>query len=476
MTNQKRALIVDDSKAARLVLRRMLEKHELIVDAVKSAHQALDFLTNSRPDVIFMDHMMPGMDGFEAIKAIKGNPETATIPVMMYTSKGGDLYVGQARALGAVDVLPKTVEPTELFKSLCKLGLLDERRQESRRRQTQTHAAESRQEARRKQTQAHATENAAAPEQAEDVTLQQLMPAAEVETQMPLAQGAEREFDRHLRSLLDEQRTEIRKDILLSMENVARHTASKLNKGVNEKLSKLDLAETPIPAPLPRSRFPAVVMTLLLSLSLAWNYSSYKTQSVTANDADLTADAAAAASKSAQTAVAELESIQTDTREKLYSSWITAAWAMNQEFNYDYDEIALDGDRATTIETLLAKLREAGFEGSMTLQTHTGEFCLMGNQEEGFRLPVPDMNVEECDFIGNPVQAADTPSAHQSLSFANFLTSTPLLADDVIGLEVTTMPREEHLADYPDKSSATAQSWNNAALANNRILIQLQPR
>ena len=130
MSAQKRALVVDDSRSARLVLRRMLEKYDLVVDTVESASLALDYLTRNRPDVIFMDHMMLGMDGFEAIRAIKDNPATATIPVMMYTSKGGDLYLGQARALGAVGVLPKTVAPAELFSSLKKIGLIRDRRKE----------------------------------------------------------------------------------------------------------------------------------------------------------------------------------------------------------------------------------------------------------------------------------------------------------------------------------------------------------
>ena len=90
----------------------------------ESAESALDYLNAHRPDVIFMDHLMPGMDGFEAVTAIKNNPETATIPIMMYTSQKGEVYVGQARALGAVGVLPKQVEPVEVSKVLESLRVI----------------------------------------------------------------------------------------------------------------------------------------------------------------------------------------------------------------------------------------------------------------------------------------------------------------------------------------------------------------
>jgi CheY-like chemotaxis protein len=69
------ALIVDDSKTARLMLHRMLDKLHIPTAMVESGEEALEYLKNNRPDVIFMDHMMPGMDGFEAVKAIKSDPE-----------------------------------------------------------------------------------------------------------------------------------------------------------------------------------------------------------------------------------------------------------------------------------------------------------------------------------------------------------------------------------------------------------------
>jgi CheY-like chemotaxis protein len=124
----KRALVVDDSKSARAFLSRILERHEISVDAAESAEQAIDYLTRNKPDVIFMDHMMPGMDGFQAVQSIKNNPRTAQIPILMYTSQEGDLYLGQARALGAEGVLPKQIKQADVTKLLFDLRLVADRR------------------------------------------------------------------------------------------------------------------------------------------------------------------------------------------------------------------------------------------------------------------------------------------------------------------------------------------------------------
>lgn len=103
----KRALIVDDSTTAQYRLKKMLRAYPLDIDIVDSGEAALRYLAHHSPDVIFMDHLMPGMDGFRALQIIKSHPETAMIPVIMYTSKSGDVYTGQARALGALDVVSK---------------------------------------------------------------------------------------------------------------------------------------------------------------------------------------------------------------------------------------------------------------------------------------------------------------------------------------------------------------------------------
>jgi CheY-like chemotaxis protein len=132
MMSARRALVVDDSKSARLFLSRILERHEIAVDAAESAEQAIDYLTRHRPDVIFMDHMMPGMDGFQAVQTIKNNPRTSSIPILMYTSQEGDLYLGQARALGADGVLPKQIKQADVTRMLYQLRLVADRRGEER--------------------------------------------------------------------------------------------------------------------------------------------------------------------------------------------------------------------------------------------------------------------------------------------------------------------------------------------------------
>lgn len=102
----------------------MLDSMSIDSVSVFSAEEALDYLKHTLPDIIFLDHSMPGITGLETIKLIKSNPHTATVPVMMYTAKEGEVYVGQARALGAVDVLPKGMEKDYLVKALAKLNLI----------------------------------------------------------------------------------------------------------------------------------------------------------------------------------------------------------------------------------------------------------------------------------------------------------------------------------------------------------------
>jgi hypothetical protein len=281
------------------------------------------------------------------------------------------------------------------------------------------------------------------------------------------------DLDSHVRGLLDEQRVEIRKDVLVSMETVARQTGSRLAKGLEERLEAVADRQPP---PGKSATLPLIVLIVLLFVSMAWNLllSRQKQDVVLADNNDA---ARLAVAEQAEDAVARLRALQTETLGRLASSWKGLGWAMNQSLEYPYDEIALDKGRVELIEQLLVRLNDVGYQGKVTLETHVGEFCLMGNQDSGFRLPAPDLTVDQCEFIGNPVQPTDSPGAHQSLLFANFVNSTPLLEQDDYVLEIVAASREEPLYAYPARSAeTTAQSWNEIALRNNRVVLALDPQ
>ena len=101
------ALVVDDSKSARTMLSRMLTKTGVTVSCVESVDEAFAYLDNAKPDLIFMDHMMPDVDGLHAVRLLASDKRFASIPVVMYTSKEDADYLQQVKEAGAIGVIGK---------------------------------------------------------------------------------------------------------------------------------------------------------------------------------------------------------------------------------------------------------------------------------------------------------------------------------------------------------------------------------
>ncbi len=114
----KTALIVDDSRSARFALRRYLERHHYKVDAVDCAEDAMRYLQSVRPGVIFLDQVMPGVDGFTVLKTLRARPDTRDIPVVICSSNEGPDFNAKAHAHGAQRVLQKPPNPVLLAKIL----------------------------------------------------------------------------------------------------------------------------------------------------------------------------------------------------------------------------------------------------------------------------------------------------------------------------------------------------------------------
>jgi len=118
------ALVIDDSKSARVMLSRLVKKNGLEVNMVESGEEAISYLESSPlPDVIFMDHMMPGMDGLQTTKVITNNPLTKHIPIFMYTSKEGPEYEAEVSASGAYGMLGKPAKPERLKQVIDELNI-----------------------------------------------------------------------------------------------------------------------------------------------------------------------------------------------------------------------------------------------------------------------------------------------------------------------------------------------------------------
>jgi CheY-like chemotaxis protein len=118
----KTALVVDDSKSARFALRKFLEGFNYKVNTADGAADAYRQLAGPLPDVVFLDHIMPGVDGFEALKVIRADPLTAKLPVVICSSNEGEDFVHQAKLRGATDVLQKPPSPEQIAGVLANLS------------------------------------------------------------------------------------------------------------------------------------------------------------------------------------------------------------------------------------------------------------------------------------------------------------------------------------------------------------------
>jgi CheY-like chemotaxis protein len=444
----KRALIVDDSRSARVILSRMLEGYGLQVDTSESAEQALEFLRQGRPDVIFMDHLMPGMDGFQAIQAIKGNPDTATIPVVMYTSQEGELYVSQARALGAVGVLPKTVKHSDVSRVLYQLRLLPERR-----------------DARVQAPVAH-QEGAVA------VQIEPMRPApGELETAIRAA----------VAPLLKEHTSEMRRFVLASLEAFARRISSDSKPPAPPATPPVTTPEPSPPVEQPpvfvhQKRWPLVAavatIALIPTLVLAWLYTRQldATRALQIDNANL------------QTSI-EAQQAQLSTLQQSLLAYRTtaperaAATPANVTTEMvPYGEAPLSGSRLERLREMLAQLRASNFRGKVKVATFVGDFCLTGNGIEGYSMAADDLPIKRCDFVGNPIDDSLPTAQRQSLAFANLVASLRKESGGALTVEVAHEGRRPAVP-YPTEQlpRVTAGEWNRIAAQNNRVEFATQP-
>jgi len=445
----KRALVVDDSKSARVILSRMLEKYDIEVDMAESAEQAIEYLKHDRPDAIFMDHLMPGMDGLQAVQAIKSNPQTAMIPIMMYTSQEGELYVGQARALGAMGVLPKQVRPVDVSKVLYELHLLPDRRDLS--------------------------EPALVPVEVGD--------SARVERSQAATISLAPDWGRRIEAAIKQQAVDLRRFMVASLDSFATRMQADLR---HEPPVPVPLAPVPV-APERAAAWPwiagAAAVCLLGGLCVfLW--------SSTRDDlAKARAEIAALQSANADLKQSSdrLTGMVRDLAAAVAASSAPAAGAaaptglagvagLPRVEPVPYGELPFDRSRLDVLRDVLTKLEAQNFRGVLRVTSLPGSFCLTGNATDGFAPASASLPAAKCDLVGNPFEDSLTAQQRQSLAFANLVAGVRQRTSGAITVvfENPTSPRT--LAAYPPRSDAlTAGEWNRAAAANNRVEFAAEP-
>lgn len=113
-----RILIVDDSPTEIHVLKTMLEKHGFQISSAESAEEGIEVTKNTRPDLVLMDVVMPGMNGFQATRELSRNESTAGIPVIIVTTKDQETDRVWGMRQGAKDYLTKPVSESELVNKI----------------------------------------------------------------------------------------------------------------------------------------------------------------------------------------------------------------------------------------------------------------------------------------------------------------------------------------------------------------------
>ncbi|MBI4965908.1 MAG: response regulator transcription factor [Desulfomonile tiedjei] len=112
---KEKILVVDDEEDILELVRYNLAREGFRITCVASGEEALVKAKNENPDVILLDLMLPGVDGLDVCRRLRGNPATADTPIVMLTAKGEDADIVTGLELGADDYVTKPFSPRVLL-------------------------------------------------------------------------------------------------------------------------------------------------------------------------------------------------------------------------------------------------------------------------------------------------------------------------------------------------------------------------
>ena len=115
-------LVVDDSDVIRSLIVLNLELEGFTIHQARDGQECLDIVHEVKPDVITLDVAMPRLDGFRTVEALRADPDTAGIPIVMVSARAQGSDIARGTALGVDAYLTKPFEPDELVATVRSLA------------------------------------------------------------------------------------------------------------------------------------------------------------------------------------------------------------------------------------------------------------------------------------------------------------------------------------------------------------------
>jgi CheY-like chemotaxis protein len=121
MSVNRKILVADDDSRNRKLLETLLYADGYLVASVASGQAVLDAVATDRPDLILLDLMMPGMDGFEVVRRLKSDDDAHDIPIVMVTALDDSGSRMRLLAAGVADLIQKPIDRWQLQERLYRL-------------------------------------------------------------------------------------------------------------------------------------------------------------------------------------------------------------------------------------------------------------------------------------------------------------------------------------------------------------------
>ena len=122
---KKRILLVEDDPSAIRLVSYTLEQEGYEVLTASNGLEGLKKAQEEKPDLLVLDVMLPGLDGFEVCRRLRADGETALLPVLMLSAKAQEIDKTTGMKMGADDYLPKPADPAEIVARVA--GLLEKK-------------------------------------------------------------------------------------------------------------------------------------------------------------------------------------------------------------------------------------------------------------------------------------------------------------------------------------------------------------